>query len=173
LTDLSSYRVVVHETPLENSNLPHNLTICGPPPPSSFAVTQSIIAVMGGKTTLFDDLEIWLILFAAFYSDAPEKQWLLDDPLMYHRLLEAMKFAYAQRTLLGDGDFVKIALELAKNMTTPEFTQWVKSQITGRAENMSHYGGEMLAVPEDHGTSHTSTIDTEGNAVSCTSTINR
>lgn len=41
----------------------------------------------------------------------------LDDPLVYHRLIEIEKFAYAQRTNLGDVDFVTEARRLAKNMT--------------------------------------------------------
>lgn len=118
-------------------------------------------------------LECDVYILIAIYGDAEDKTKLVDDPLMYHRLIEAMKFAYAQRTLLGDSDFVDNADALAKNMTTPEFTEYVRSRITDKAEDLTYYGGMTLAPPEDHGTSHTSTLDAEGNAVSCTSTINR
>lgn len=45
--DLASYETVIHDTPLESEIL-GELVMCGPPPPSSFAVTQSIITVMAG-----------------------------------------------------------------------------------------------------------------------------
>ncbi|KAH7730480.1 Protein H14N18.4 b [Aphelenchoides avenae] len=93
--DLASYETVIHDTPLE-SEIIGELVMCGPPPPSSFAVTQSIITVM-----------------AEFYSEKVD----LNDPVVYHRLIEAEKFAYAQRTKLGDIAFVKNAKAIARNMT--------------------------------------------------------
>uniref|UniRef100_A0A914WJ81 Gamma-glutamyltranspeptidase 1 n=1 Tax=Plectus sambesii TaxID=2011161 RepID=A0A914WJ81_9BILA len=154
--DLANYKSVVREEPLINEHLPNNLEICGPPPPSSFAVAQSIIAVIG-----------------EFYGRAAGTNLLVKDPLVYHRIIEAMKFAYAQRTLLGDSDFVKSAITLAKNMTTYEYTEWIKSKITSKAEAQSYYGGMNTSQPEDHGTSQVSALDASGNAVSTTSTINR
>lgn len=84
-----------------------------------------------------------------------------------------MKFAYAQRTLLGDHDFVKGALELSKNLTTPEYTQWVIDRMTDKAQSSKNYGGIAQYVPPDHGTSHVSAMDQYGNGVSATTTINR
>uniref|UniRef100_A0A0K0D1Q4 Phytase-like domain-containing protein n=1 Tax=Angiostrongylus cantonensis TaxID=6313 RepID=A0A0K0D1Q4_ANGCA len=111
--DLASYETLIDEIPLLSTGLPDDLEMCGPPPPSSFVITQHIIAVMTVD---------------------------LNDPQVYHRLIEAEKFAYAQRTKLGDMRFVEST--------------------------------RALVVP-DHGTSHVTVIDREGNGVSCTSTINQ
>lgn len=49
LEDLMSYKTIVYDTPLESDALPGDFVMCGPPPPSSFAVTQAIIGVMARK----------------------------------------------------------------------------------------------------------------------------
>ncbi len=45
---MKNYETETHDTPIE-TNLPHDLVICGPPPPSSFVITQAIVAVMAGQ----------------------------------------------------------------------------------------------------------------------------
>lgn len=45
---------------------------------------------------------------------------------LFHRYIEASKFAYAQRSGLGDKNFVKNASEIARNMTTASWAEWVK-----------------------------------------------
>ncbi|VDN32242.1 unnamed protein product [Cylicostephanus goldi] len=52
-----------------------------------------------------------------------------------------MKFAYAQRTYLGDAKFVPTAMRIAKNLTTPEYTKWVVERIKDKAQPLSYYGG--------------------------------
>lgn len=97
--DLVNYKTIVYETPLESDALPGDYTMCGPPPPSSFAVTQAIIGVM-----------------SQFYG--PQRGPVnLDEPEVYHRLIEAEKFAYSYRTKLGDSNFVKDAEKISRNMT--------------------------------------------------------
>lgn len=44
--DLANYKPKVYEKPLTSDGFFGNLRMCGPPPPSSFAVMQSIVAVM-------------------------------------------------------------------------------------------------------------------------------
>ncbi|KHN81335.1 Gamma-glutamyltranspeptidase 1 [Toxocara canis] len=154
LDDLRSYTTVIDETPIVNDNLPGDLSMCGPPPPSSFAITQSIIAIM-----------------SEFYGGKGDVD--LDDPLIYHRLIEAQKFAYAQRGTLGDAAFVPNALKLAQNMTTKSYARWIKSLIKDEAQPFTYYTLNRSYQVEDHGTSHVSVIDTHENAVACTSTINQ
>lgn len=47
-----------------------------------------------------------------------------------------------------------------------------RSLITDSTHPDEYYGGEFQAAPEDHGTTHISVVDKDGNAVSVTSTIN-
>uniref|UniRef100_A0A915NY36 Gamma-glutamyltransferase n=1 Tax=Meloidogyne floridensis TaxID=298350 RepID=A0A915NY36_9BILA len=48
--DFEQYESVLHEAPLESELLSEELVMCGPPPPSSFAITQSIIGIMAHLT---------------------------------------------------------------------------------------------------------------------------
>ncbi|ULT90561.1 hypothetical protein L3Y34_008704 [Caenorhabditis briggsae] len=160
-SDLASYETLIDDAPLLSTHLPGDYEMCGPPPPSSFVITQSIIQVM-----------------AQFYKDG---QVDLDDPLVYHRLIEAEKFAYAQRTKLGDIKFVESARALVDDMMTEEHTKKIAALIKDTAQPLDYYGGDKKDMPDsetinkapDHGTSHVSIIDSHGNAVSCTSTVNQ
>lgn len=153
--DFMRFEPTVHEHPLINDHFSENLAMCGPPPPSSFAVTQLIISLM-----------------AQYYGPKTSKEVLRHNSLFYHRLIEAQKFAYAQRTLMGDGAYVEEAMKLAENMTTKEYTSWIISRMRNKAQPTKYYGGIHEQV-EDHGTSHVSVLDSMGNGVSSTSTINR
>ncbi|KAF8386171.1 hypothetical protein PRIPAC_75313 [Pristionchus pacificus] len=152
--DLADYRTQIEETPLVVEDLPGGLSMCGPPPPSSFVVLQAIVRTM-----------------ARFYNGTGPKN--LDDPLVYHRLIETMKFAYAQRAKLGDTRYVQSAAELVSKMITPNFITSIVNKIKDHALPMEDYVDVPMSMPEDHGTSHVSAIDEEGNAVSCTSTVNQ
>lgn len=81
------------------------------------------------------------LLFNPFHTDFYPGNTPVDlnDPLVYHRLIEAQKFAYAQRTKLGDADMVKGALEIAKNMTQPEFVAWISSLIQDKGQALNYY----------------------------------
>ncbi|PIO67401.1 gamma-glutamyltranspeptidase, partial [Teladorsagia circumcincta] len=166
--DLASYKPRVYKQ-LANTHFRGNLVMCGGPPPSSFAVTQLIVSVM-----------------SALYPENHGAD-ILSDPKVTHHFIEAMKFAYAQRTLLGDVAFVKSAETLAKNLTTQEYTKWVVERMRDTAQPSVYYGGiAQSQVPQpvefgkcgarvvpDHGTSQVSALDEHGNGVSSTTTINR
>ncbi|VDL77309.1 unnamed protein product [Nippostrongylus brasiliensis] len=112
------------------------------------------------------------IILSALYPDG-HKTDILSDPKATHHFIEAMKFAYAQRTLLGDVAFVSSADTLAKNLTTEGYTKWVVERMKDVAQPPSYYGGIAQTQVPDHGTSHVSVLDEFGNGVSATTTINR
>ncbi|CAK5059699.1 unnamed protein product [Meloidogyne enterolobii] len=147
LEDFVNYRAILRpDSQIVYTKLSNGKIICGPPPPSGSAVTQSILSILdhtfGGNVDFL------------------------------HRFIEASKFAYAARSDIGDINFVKNASEIVKNITSSEWAQLVRSKISWGTHPDSFYGGSFQALPEDHGTTHISVIDKYGNAVSVTSTIN-
>ncbi|KJH52275.1 putative gamma-glutamyltransferase [Dictyocaulus viviparus] len=152
--DLASYEPKIHHG-MTHSDFRGNLVMCGGPPPSSFAVTQLIVSIM-----------------SELYPNGHRAK-ILNDPKVIHHFIEAMKFSYAQRTLLGDGAFVPSAISLASNLTTKGFTDWVVKRMKDVAQSSSYYGGIAQTQVPDHGTSQVSVLDEYGNGVSSTTTINR
>ncbi|CAD6184256.1 unnamed protein product [Caenorhabditis auriculariae] len=153
LRDMQEYRSVVHDSSeVVYTRLRDGRTICGPPPPSGSPVTQAILNVMDGYEY---DLKSFK-----------------DISTLYHHFIEASKFSYAARSWLGDPEFVGNATRIAHNITSDAWAEWVRSKITDRTHDDAYYGGSFEAPPQDHGTTHISVVDADGNAVSVTSTIN-
>uniref|UniRef100_A0AC34F8W7 Gamma-glutamyltransferase n=1 Tax=Panagrolaimus sp. ES5 TaxID=591445 RepID=A0AC34F8W7_9BILA len=156
--DLSNFETIVHDTPLQSTLALNgsNLVMCGPPPPSSFGITSAIVGIM-----------------AEFYNAKQDNaSYILDDTKVYHRLIEAQKFAYSYRTKFADPIFSKEALEVSQRMMKSEFIKGIASKIPDVAKPLSYYNTDPTVAPESHGTSHVSVLDAEGNAVSATTTVN-
>jgi hypothetical protein len=130
--------------------------MCGPPPPSSFAVTQQIVAVMVCKFPWKPSFLNWrplpknfpsifTIYFLITAKFSNYTKWgnpldgVLDDTEFYHWLIEAQKFAYAQRTKMGDVDFVPAAMELARNMTSQRYLRQILKKVPPRAMFSAYY----------------------------------
>uniref|UniRef100_A0A914Z2Q9 Gamma-glutamyltransferase n=1 Tax=Panagrolaimus superbus TaxID=310955 RepID=A0A914Z2Q9_9BILA len=126
--------------------------ICGPPPPSGSAVTQAILNILDGyklsNLTTFDDFTT-----------------------LFHRFIEASKFAYGARSALGDMDFIKNSSDIARYITNAKWAEEIRQLLTDKTHPDDYYGGHFH-VPFDHGTTSISVIDKKGNAVAVTSTIN-
>ncbi|CAN8276098.1 unnamed protein product [Cochlearia groenlandica] len=145
--DLKSYRVKVKE-PLSSDILGYRLL--GMPPPSS-----------GGAAMM-------LVLNILSQYDIPSG---VSGPLGVHRLIEAMKHAFAVRMNLGDPDFVDVT-NVVSDMLSPKFAKDLKRKINNEKTFGPKYYGGMWNQINDHGTSHLSIVDRDRNAVSMTSTIN-
>ncbi|CEF69007.1 Gamma-glutamyltranspeptidase family-containing protein [Strongyloides ratti] len=154
LEDLMKYETKIYEEPIEIDGLPEDLIMCGPKPPSSFVIMQIIVKTM-----------------SYFYQNTTNHK--LNDPLFYHRLIETMKFAYAQRSQLGDTDFVKNITQFIQHMSSNDYSIDIGQKIKDKAQPLEYYTDSIKYFPSDHGTSQVVAIDIDGNAVSCTSTINR
>jgi len=154
LQDLIDYRVQWEETisyRLKNSGY----TLISSPPPGSGVITNSILAVM--------DL----------YNPQPMDK---HRPLMWHRFVEACKFAFAKRTEMGDWTFQPIreeVQELVANLSTHSWTNHIKSKINDfeTSQDPEFYGAKT-DLKEDHGTCHHSFLSPEGDAVSVTASVN-
>eukprot|EP00092_Neocalanus_flemingeri_P032572 GFUD01035427.1.p1 GENE.GFUD01035427.1~~GFUD01035427.1.p1 ORF type:complete len:627 (+),score=232.88 GFUD01035427.1:244-2124(+) len=154
MEDLANYEVS-WEDPVE-AEIPHTgYRLYSSPPPGSGAIMASILGISGG------------------YSPSPPDK---NRPLAWHRFVEACKFAYAKRSLMGDwrqeqlGEEVR---ELVGNLTSPDWWGEIREKISDQKtrDDPKQYGAEFYSV-EDGGTSHTSILSPAGDAVSVTSTIN-
>ena len=99
------------------------------------------------------------------------------EELFQHRFIEASKFAFAQRSKLGDWDdpeIQKAVQETVDYIQGEEWIKWVQNRLSdAKTElNTGFYGAKFQYVLEDHGTSHISILAPNGDAVSATSTIN-
>uniref|UniRef100_A0A0K0FYS7 Gamma-glutamyltranspeptidase 1 n=1 Tax=Strongyloides venezuelensis TaxID=75913 RepID=A0A0K0FYS7_STRVS len=139
--------------PIEIDGFMDDLTICGPPPPASFVITQAIIMIMSKFYNSFNPVN-------------------LNDPLVYHRLIEIEKFAYSQRTKLGDLKYVKSVKRLIKTLTDRKYYRSIAKKIKNISQPVEYYSSLNTSQVSDHGTSHVTVLDEDGNGVSCTSTTN-
>jgi gamma-glutamyltranspeptidase/glutathione hydrolase len=144
--DLEEYKVKVRE-PLVGTY--RGYKVIGMPPPSSGGA--AVVQILG--------------VMESVQPQAPASEYT-------HVLAEAMKHAFADRaTYLGDPDaFPEVGADVAR-MISPEHIAKVRAAIQpGKVADASHYG--MRYLRDDHGTSHFSIIDAEGNAVAATETVN-
>ncbi|KAI2810184.1 hypothetical protein BLOT_001342 [Blomia tropicalis] len=93
--------------------------------------------------------------------------------LFVHRMIEAFKFAFANRMYLGDDRFDNVT-EIMKNIQSEDYINFVHSRINDNQTYSSSSGYYYAEVYQnfDHGTAHVSVLDKHGNAVGVTSTVN-
>lgn len=123
------------------------------PPPAGGAVYAYIMGIMD-----------------AFRSD--DHADLQDDVLTLHRFVEACKFAYAKRALLGDPRFVNVA-DVVRKLTSPDYAETTRRKIDDDQtyHDPEHYGYVGQISPPSKGTAHLSMWG-DGDAISVTSSIN-
>jgi len=91
----------------------------------------------------------------------------LSRPLRIHYVVEAMRRAYRDRArFLGDPDFVDIPRE---RLTSRAYAKRLRSNIRPDRATPSE---DLPAPQEGHHTTHLSIIDTEGNRVAATLSVN-
>lgn len=97
--------------------------------------------------------------------------------LYYHRLAEAFKHVFAIRLNLGDPDYVNTTDARNALLDLNYMTRLQKETSDDNVLPLDEYGGiynitRANSLVVDHGTTHLSVIDSYGNAVALTSTIN-
>jgi len=152
--DLASYRAVPRDPVCGHYRV---YLICGMGPPSSGATT--VLAILG-QLERFD--------MAALGP---------DNPVAWHLFAESQRLAYADREqFLADPDFVPVPVA---GLTDPAYLAARGGLIAADRRMAAAAAGApagMAALadgdePDEHGTSHFSIVDSLGNAVSYTSTI--
>lgn len=150
LQDLKSYKIKIRQ-PLKTSY--RGYTIYTMPPPSSggVAIIQSL-NILRRKSL---------------------KKLGHNSSSYLHLLAETLKHAFADRArFLGDPDFVKVPIT---KLTSQPYADSLYKRITDKAQAIKSYGMKQATSRAAHrggGTSHLSTMDAFGMAVSVTSTIN-
>ncbi|BDD55489.1 hypothetical protein MPDQ_006061 [Monascus purpureus] len=93
--------------------------------------------------------------------------------LSAHRMDEAMRFGYGQRTKLGDPEFVDGLDTYQKNMLKDSTIAEIRRKISDfHTKNISAYDPEGFESLETPGTSHLVAADHTGLAITLTTTIN-
>lgn len=93
--------------------------------------------------------------------------------LSTHRLDEALRFAYAERSSLGDPDFVSGTAAHQSSMLSSASAQRKRNLISDKHTlPISSYNPDGYEVLENHGTSHIVAADKDGIAITLTTTIN-
>ncbi|EZA60265.1 glutathione hydrolase 1 proenzyme isoform X1 [Ooceraea biroi] len=145
--DFQSYRAIWRKPIVSKIG---NLTIYGAPPPGSGVILAFIMNVL--RRLLPVD----------------------NENIMWQRIVETFKWAYARRTELGDPDFVKGMDAVLANLTSDEYAEMIKGRIKDNctSQDPEEYGA-VTATIMDSGTAHVSVLAPDGSAVSVTSTINQ
>jgi gamma-glutamyltranspeptidase / glutathione hydrolase len=146
--DLKNYQAIMRE-PVKGSY--RDYEIISMPPPSS-----------GG---------IALIQLLNIMEKLPVSEWGYNSSKTIHYMVEAMRRVYADRAeYLGDPDFVKIPYEwLTSKEYAERLRKGIKEESATPIKEIS-FGKRLPNEPEE--TTHYSIMDSSGNAVAVTYTIN-
>lgn len=149
LEDLKNYTVALRE-PAEIDYRQYKVRSCSAP--SSGVVAMSAMLISSG----YDNFG-----------------WPADLNISTHRFDEAIRFAYGQRSELGDPEFVEGMDEYQAEMLNATIAAQIRARISDfHTLNVSAYdpsGFESLDTP---GTSAVVVSDAAGNAISLTTTVN-
>lgn len=122
----------------------------------------------------FEWEKTFAIKFLGFYPIGSNSSIPYQSTEYYYRFIEAQKFAYAQRQYLGDPKFVKNFN--VENLLKKEFVDEIYAKILNGNYSLSSANSYIKNMDiggiNDNGTSQITIVDSDGNAVSLTSSIN-
>lgn len=149
LSDLADYKIAIRK-PAAISYRNFHIHSCSAP--SSGTVAMSAMKILEGY---------------------PSIGWSSTTNQSTHLFDEALRFAYGQRSNLGDPSFVPGLEEYEQDMLSPETVSAVRSKINPRRTlNVSDYDPSGFESLETPGTSAITAADKNGMAIALTTTIN-
>ncbi|EME81579.1 uncharacterized protein MYCFIDRAFT_32768 [Pseudocercospora fijiensis CIRAD86] len=149
LQDLLAYSVISRKA-LAIKYKDFKIVSCGAPAGGS--VVLSTLNIVGGYESIHEPSEIHLSTY---------------------RLDQAMRFAFGQRMKLGDPSFVAHMDQFEDYMISTSTATDIRSRISDtHTLPLSAYNPDNMTSPESHGTSHVSSADKHGMAVSMTTSLN-
>ncbi|XP_065292627.1 scoloptoxin SSD14-like isoform X2 [Dermacentor albipictus] len=96
-----------------------------------------------------------------------------DNSQNYHRFIEALKFAYAKRALLGDEKKEPSVAAVTQELLSKEAAEKSRAKINdSKTHGDVSFYGMTNANQRDSGTSHSCYWDKDDNVVAITSTVN-
>ncbi|KAK3608464.1 hypothetical protein CHS0354_010306, partial [Potamilus streckersoni] len=117
-------------------------------------------------------LELILNILKGFNITAVNISSTEKEAELFHKMIEAFKFAHADKLYMGDPDFVQIQKRLEK-MKSEDYAAYIRCNIDpAMTHNVSYYTNLTAEDSHSFGTSHMSVLSPSGDAVSVTSTIN-
>lgn len=150
-SDLSGYRAI-ERGPLRTKVA--GLEMLSTPPPGSGALISLALKIMDGMKLSAEQLQ-------------------QHTALTYHKMVEAMKFAYAPFTFLGDPRHTKHTEEVIKYMLDDKVADNMRARIDNVSHTVDYYQPySKLSIDESNGTSHMSAVGPDGDATALTSSIN-
>lgn len=149
LEDLANYKVAIRK-PAQITYRGYKLSACSAP--AGGVVALSALKIVEGYEGFGDPAQI---------------------NLTTHRLDEAIRFAYGERSNLGDPSFQPNLTQYQAEMLSDKTAAEIRSKISDfQTQNVSAYDPSGLESLETPGTSHIVTADASGMAVSLTTTVN-
>jgi gamma-glutamyltranspeptidase / glutathione hydrolase len=101
----------------------------------------------------------------------PIQDWGFNSPQTIHLMTEAERRVYADRaTYLGDPDYIKIPVEKLTDRFYVE--ERMRSFDENKATPSESIKEGQVGIPESTQTTHLSIVDSDGNAVAVTTTLN-
>ena len=175
LADLANYQPKKREAFCTDYQIASRMyRMCGFPPPSSGAIAVAqILGILKNTDAASFGLQAGLAGPSDPKGQVPGADWLY----LYN---EAARLAFADRNLyVGDPDFVKPPAGTWKSLVEPDYLASRAKLIGAKSMNVAQPGipgpvkTSYAPMPDqiEHGTSHISVVDSFGNAVAMTTTI--
>lgn len=152
MDDMGSYHPLIRKALA--TELSHGITMFTAPPPGGGAVFAHVLHILDG--------------FGVKVGTMASGK---TATLFVHRMAEALKFGFAQRSHLGDPAFVDVD-ELVARLMSKNFADITRHKIMPNQPLELDSYGVILHSPDDSGTAQVAVLAANGDAVSTTSTIN-